>query len=237
MLTACAVAGAAGAATAAPAGDLIVSQTEGLTPGQVVTVSGSGFDEAKGIYVAVCVDNGPGATPTPCLGGVDVEGSGGGSAWISSNPPSYAAGLPTPFGPGGTFEVALPVAVEDPVAGVDCREVQCAVAVRYDHTRVDDRTGDVLVPIAFAAEGAVADAPAATDPEPEATPEPEMTAYAAEEVADDGAASSADEEAGADGPLIAGIAGAVLLLAAGALLVARRRRTPPAAEPASDPTS
>ncbi len=33
------------------------------------------------------------------------EGDGGASVWISDNPPSYAAGLPRPYGPGGSFRV------------------------------------------------------------------------------------------------------------------------------------
>lgn len=226
-LAACAMTGAA-TASAAPAGDLTVSQVDGLTPGQAVTVTGAGFDESKGIYVAICVDNGPGATPTPCLGGVDMEGATGGSTWISSNPPSYAAGLTTPFGPGGTFEVTLPAVAEDAVAGVDCREASCAVTVRYDHTRADDRTGDVLIPITFAAEGAeapTAETPAEA-PADDTTPAPDVTADDAEaEPADADATVEADDDAGANGALIAGAVGVVLIAAVvGSLLLARRRR-------------
>lgn len=233
-LAACAMTGAA-TASAAPAGDLTVSQVDGLTPGQAVTVTGAGFDESKGIYVAICVDNGPGATPTPCLGGVDMEGATGGSTWISSNPPSYAAGLTTPFGPGGTFEVTLPAVAEDAVAGVDCREAACAVTVRYDHTRADDRTGDVLIPITFAAEGAPTAETPAEAPADDATPAPDVTADDAEaEPADADAAVEVDDDAGVNGALIAGAVGVVLIAAVvGGLLLARRRR----AGLASNPTS
>ncbi|MDM8085877.1 hypothetical protein QUV83_13960 [Cellulomonas cellasea] len=235
-LVACAMTGAT-AASAAPAGDLTVSQTDGLTPGQAVTVSGAGFDESKGIYVAICVDNGPGATPTPCLGGVDMEGTAGGSAWVSSNPPSYAAGLTTPFGPGGTFEVTLPAVAEDAVAGVDCREVSCAVTVRYDHTRADDRTGDVLIPITFAADGA-AETPATETPAADATPAAEPTEGVADEAESAepvDATAEADEDTGVNGPLVAGAIGVVLLAAiAGGLLLARRHRGALAAQAADD---
>lgn len=229
---ACAMTGAT-AASAAPAGDLTVSQTDGLTPGQAVTVSGAGFDEAKGIYVAICVDNGPGATPTPCLGGVDMEGTAGGSAWVSSNPPSYAAGLTTPFGPGGTFEVTLPAVAEDAVAGVDCREVSCAVTVRYDHTRADDRTGDVIIPITFAADGA-AEAPAAQAPAADATPAAEQAVNEAEGAEPVDATTEADDDTGVNGPLVAGAIGVVLLAAVVVvgLLLARRRRGAPTAQAA-----
>jgi len=85
----------AGAGSAAAAPGISVSKSSGLNPaGDRITVSGSGFDVTKGIYVAVCVDNGPGQVPTPCLGGADQSGGSGGSAWISSNPPSYGQGSP-----------------------------------------------------------------------------------------------------------------------------------------------
>ena len=35
--------------------------------------------------------------------------TGGGTVWVSSNPPIYATGLTTPYGPGGTFDVQLKV--------------------------------------------------------------------------------------------------------------------------------
>lgn len=129
---------------------LTVSQATGLPEtGGTVTVSGRGYDTEKGIYVAVCVDTGPGNVPTPCLGGMDMSGSAGGSAWISSNPPGYGQGLAKPFGPGGTFQVTLSVVAVDPVTGNDCRVLRCAVVTRADHTRSDDRSSDVRVPIVF----------------------------------------------------------------------------------------
>jgi hypothetical protein len=135
-------------AMAAPG--ITVSKSAGLDPaGESITVSGSGFDVTKGIYVAVCVDNGPGQVPTPCLGGVDTSGTGGGSAWISSNPPSYGEGLATPYGPGGSFTVTLSVVASDPVTGTDCRKVQCAVVTRADHTRTADRSQDARVRLTF----------------------------------------------------------------------------------------
>lgn len=142
----------AGAGQAAAAPGITVSRAAGLNPaGDTITVNGTGFDVTKGIYVAVCVDNGPGQVPTPCLGGVDTSGSGGGSAWISSNPPSYGVGLATPYGPGGSFSVTLNVAAVDPVTGTDCRRVACAAVTRADHTRTSDRGQDARVRLSFAA--------------------------------------------------------------------------------------
>jgi hypothetical protein len=52
-----------------------------------VTVTGRGFDETVGIYLALCVVPKPGERPTPCGGGVNKGGTGESSYWISSNPP------------------------------------------------------------------------------------------------------------------------------------------------------
>src|SRR5689334_20243775 len=87
-VVALAVAGSPAAAQAAagPAGQTVAaSVTSGLNPaGTKVTVRGSGFDLNKGIYVAFCVNKGPGQLPSPCLGGVDMKGESGSSVWISS---------------------------------------------------------------------------------------------------------------------------------------------------------
>jgi hypothetical protein len=142
---------AAGPAAAAP--KISVSQSKGLDPdGQRVTVSGSGFNERVGIYVALCVDRGAGATPTPCLGGVDMSGESGSSAWISSNPPPYGEGLAEPYGPGGSFSVTLTVKAKD--VNTDCTKVQCVLATRADHTAKGDTSQLTRVPVAFATEQA-----------------------------------------------------------------------------------
>lgn len=154
---------------------LTVSRTTDLDPaGTTVTVTGAGFEETVGIYVGVCVDNGPSERPTPCLGGVDMGGEGGSSGWVSSNPPTYGKDLATPFGDGGTFELELTVQGTD--ANVDCSDAAaaprgCVLATFADHTRLTDRSADVRVPLTFAAAGA----PEPTATEPTAT-EPSTTA-------------------------------------------------------------
>ncbi|MFI2664453.1 hypothetical protein [Micromonospora carbonacea] len=117
--------------------------------GASVTVSGTGYDVTKGIYVAFCVDNGAGVAPSPCGGGADTTGSTGASHWISSNPPSYGEGLAKPYGTGGSFRVTLTVGTR--IGDVDCTVRRCVVATRADHTRPADRSQDVRVPITFAA--------------------------------------------------------------------------------------
>ncbi|MEV8510902.1 hypothetical protein [Dactylosporangium sp. NPDC051484] len=131
---------------------LTVSPSTGLSrAGATVSISGRGYDVAKGIYVAYCVDNGAGAIPTPCGGGADTSGSLGASHWISSNPPSYAEGLAVPYGAGGSFTATLKVTAT--IGDVDCTVRRCAVITRADHTRTADRSQDVRVPVTFTAGG------------------------------------------------------------------------------------
>ncbi|MGC4944510.1 LPXTG cell wall anchor domain-containing protein [Kribbella sp. DT2] len=165
------VASAVPAATG-PQGQVVtVSRSQGLDPnGTSVTVRGRGFDLNKGIYVAFCVSKGPGQLPSPCLGGVDMQGASGTSAWISSNPPSYGEGLATPFtqsGGKGSFEVRLTVKAKDQFTNCLDRKVApngCVIGTRADHTRTADRTADVLIPVTFA--GASSSKPTATTPTP-----------------------------------------------------------------------
>lgn len=127
---------------------LTVTPTRGLsTFGQTVKVSGRGFDETVGIYVGLCVLPRPGAKPSPCGGGIDQDGSSQASAWISSNPPPYGSNLAKPYKRGGTFTVRIKVSPR--IGSFDCRVVRCAVVARADHTRANDRTWDVSVPVTF----------------------------------------------------------------------------------------
>ncbi|MBG0857438.1 immunoglobulin I-set domain protein [Streptomyces spinoverrucosus] len=117
------------------------------TADQTLTVTGSGYDVDKGIYVALCVDNGAGELPTPCVGGVDMTGTSHSSAWISSNPPDYGEDLAIPYGEGGTFQVELTVDAKDEFT--DCFKAKCVLATRADHTLSGDRSQDVKVPVSF----------------------------------------------------------------------------------------
>ncbi|MFF3844384.1 hypothetical protein [Streptomyces sp. NPDC002328] len=159
LLPAASPAIAAGGSATGPEGQkLTVSKTTGLAAaGETVTVTGSGYNTEKGIYVAFCVDNGAGKTPTPCVGGVDMSGESGASVWVSSNPPSYGTGLAKPYGGSGrqgTFSVQIKVRAKD--ANTDCTAagVKCAVITRNDHTRGGDQSQTVRVPVTFGTGGA-----------------------------------------------------------------------------------
>ena len=130
---------------------LSLSQAEGLDPaGTLITVRGSGFDESKGVYLFVC-NQAAWTAARRCIGGVNVDGSSPLSQWVSSNPPSYARGLTIPYEAGGSFVVPLLVRATDSATNfIDCTTVQCGVVAFADHTRRDDRSQDVFVPITFA---------------------------------------------------------------------------------------
>ncbi|MFD9859656.1 hypothetical protein [Streptomyces alboflavus] len=138
-----------GSATGPQGQRLTVTPVNELAPKkQKLTVTGSGYDEKKGIYAALCVDNGPGRTPTPCVGGAATDGGSKASAWISNNPPPHGADLAVPYGKDGSFKVELTVDAKD--GSTDCRTTRCVLATRADHTLPGDRSQDVRVPVTFA---------------------------------------------------------------------------------------
>jgi hypothetical protein len=114
---------------------------------QTVVVTGKGFDETIGIYLAYCVVPKPGLAPTPCGGGANKAGMGSASTWISSNAPPYADGLAIAFKGGGRFSEKL--AITKMIGKFDCTKVKCAITVRSDHLHQGDRTNDLFIPITF----------------------------------------------------------------------------------------
>ncbi|MEU6485455.1 hypothetical protein [Streptomyces sp. NPDC046887] len=240
-------AAAAGGSAKGPEGQsLTVSKTSGLNAtGETVTVRGSGYNTEKGIYVAFCVDNGVGKTPTPCVGGVDMSGESGASVWVSSHPPSYGKGLAKPYqgsGRKGGFSVSLKVRAKD--ANTDCTKpgVSCAVITRNDHTRGGDQSQTVRIPVTFGGAAAPGKPTPSTgrtnspssDPGSTGTPSPGATTEGT--TPSDGASASAapggplaSTGSGTALPLSLGAAG--LVVAGGtAWLWARRRRSAGAGE-------
>lgn len=126
-------------------GQVLSVDKAGVRAGSMIIVTGKGFDETVGIYLAFCVMPAKGKTPTPCGGGVNKAGMGEASYWISSNPPPYAMGLTDEYLPGGRFKHS--VKVSRLIGEIDCRKVKCAITVRADHLRSTDRTHDLFIPI------------------------------------------------------------------------------------------
>lgn len=174
---------------------LSISQAAGLDPaGQTISVSGQGYPTDKGIYVAFCVIPPTNLPPTPCGGGRGDQGGGEGdsSLWVSSNPPVYAVGVPTPYGPDGTFSGTLTIGAAL-AEGTDCREVRCAVVSRADHTRSSDRSLDLFVPVTFGeipSPPADPGTPTTTEPPPAPTVPTTVPALDPKQVAPPGTISS-----------------------------------------------
>ena len=113
--------------------------------GSMITVSGNRFDETVEIYLAFCVIPKKGEVPTPCGGGINKAGTGEASFWISSNPPPYAIGLTHEYLPGGRFTERVQVSRK--IGKFDCTKVKCAITVRADHLRGNDRSYDMFIPV------------------------------------------------------------------------------------------
>ncbi|CAM5414428.1 hypothetical protein [Streptomyces aurantiogriseus] len=118
--------------------------------GQVINVTGSGFNTGQGIYVGLCVVEGnQGDTkPTPCLGGQDETGSTGASHWVNNIFGGMFANS-SKFGTGGTFNVNIYVKATLDDGRVCGQDVDCAVVTRADHFDSGDRKYDVHVPVTF----------------------------------------------------------------------------------------
>ncbi|MEU8139281.1 WxL domain-containing protein [Streptodolium elevatio] len=139
-----------------PAGQtLTVSDTTIDPDGQTVTVSGTGFNRTRptgydGIYVGLCVYQGPGQVASPCVGGVDMSGGSGSSLWVGDHVPAYGVGLAKPFNKGsGAFEYQLTLTAKDEFTDCTATGVQCVVSTRADHTSSADRQDDVQIPVTF----------------------------------------------------------------------------------------
>lgn len=157
--------------------ELTVSPVRDLDPaGSRLRVTGRGYDPAVGIYLAICVDQGPAQPPSPCVGGVDTSGESESAVWISDDPPPYGEDLAAPFGPGGSFSfdlIATARTTDDAGTTVaDCYDpnTRCVVATRADHTNSAERRADVKVPIYF-----VGQTPTPGDPSDPAPPTADVT--------------------------------------------------------------
>lgn len=126
-----------------------------LHAGDLVTVTGTGYNPKTGIYVSFCeLPDDPEKKPGPCLGDIpasedaaaDASGELLASAWVSNNWAWKA--FATHQYSGNDFHVQL--VVPDPVGnGADCTAHACGIVTRADHTAAKDRVQDVGVAIAW----------------------------------------------------------------------------------------
>jgi hypothetical protein len=144
-LTMAAMPSAQAASVKGSQGQVLTASATSAKSGSMITVTGNRFDETVGIYLAFCVVPKKGQPPTPCGGGVNKAGLGDSSFWISSNPPPYAVGLTEEYLPGGRF--THKVMVSKKIGKFDCTKVKCAITVRADHLRSNDRSSDLFIPV------------------------------------------------------------------------------------------
>jgi len=132
-----------------------------ITAGDVLIVRGTGFDPKIGIYVSICAVPEPGQKPGPCLGGVpegamqEHEPAAPGTAepqssvWITDDW-AWRSFATQGYDEGSDGDFTARLLVADPAQqNLDCAEVACAVTTRADHTAVNDRVQDMLLPVAF----------------------------------------------------------------------------------------
>jgi hypothetical protein len=144
-LTMAAMPSAQAASVKGSQGQVLTASATSAKSGSMITVTGNRFDETVGIYLAFCVVPKKGQPPTPCGGGVNKAGLGDSSFWISSNPPPYAVGLTEEYLPGGRF--THKVQISKKIGKFDCTKVKCAITVRADHLRSNDRSSDLFIPV------------------------------------------------------------------------------------------
>jgi hypothetical protein len=133
--------------------------TSHIATGQRFTVTGTGYDAERGIYVAICQIPAEGEKPSPCIGGVPeqeqeqvAEGTVqyAASNWINDDWAWKLFGARSYDDPeAGTFTAYLEVgdAASD---AVDCVRNACAIFTRNDHTAASDRVQDLHLPVRFA---------------------------------------------------------------------------------------
>lgn len=138
--------------------DATLQDLAAVNPGDRLVVTGTGYDEGSGIYVAICkIPDSPEQRPGPCLGGVpeldeEREATPGvveyaASNWINDDWAWRLFGARSFEGNGSfTAYILVPPAADE---NVDCTVESCALYTRNDHTDLDNRMQDLYLPVAF----------------------------------------------------------------------------------------
>jgi hypothetical protein len=143
----------------APSPVLALSKATGVDPaGETITVDGSGFDSARGVYGMFC-KRAAGALGTAGgrAGGADCAST---QFWITNPGPGVPPSGTTPWTGSGTFQLSFPVSAT--FKAIDCQAsgVVCGIQIRNDHNDPGAYDQDAFAPIAFA--GGEAAGPTAT---------------------------------------------------------------------------
>ena len=169
----------AGSAAAEPAsatdGDrsLTISESADIAvTDSVVTVSGTGFDPAVDVYLAICAADLVPADPlTFCLGGAVPDGNPGGAWAVVTSAPDGRANAAT-FTSGGSFSVDLNI---DSAVGssVDCLTEGCLLVARSAGAP-EQRPADITIPLTFTEASQTSEAPSTVSPETVGLPEAQI---------------------------------------------------------------
>lgn len=130
-------------------------EPDNLHAGDLVTVTGTGYDSSIGIYVSFCqLPSDTSKKPGPCLGDIPASEDSAeeaaddllSSAWVSNNWAWKAFATHQFTGDGFSVNLVVP---EPAGNGADCLEKPCGIVTRADHTAASDRVQDVALPIAW----------------------------------------------------------------------------------------
>ncbi|TDD47495.1 hypothetical protein E1263_34375 [Kribbella antibiotica] len=130
-----------------------------LTDGAQLAVKVSGLRNSRentaaapsGFYVMTAVDKGAGQTASPAIGGADMTGKSGQSAWITNYPYAGSENIVVRIGADLIARTTVTVASKDDLT--DCSKIAtgCVLYLRADHRSTANRAFDVRVPLNFAA--------------------------------------------------------------------------------------
>lgn len=129
-----------------------------LSPGSTLKIKGSGYNSKIGIYVSFCKIPALNQKPSPCLGEIPASKESAqqaqrtqlASAWITDNFVWRSFATHSYSNPAtGEFAVELTVP-ELKSNGLDCIAESCAIVTRADHTALNDRVQDLMLPVRFA---------------------------------------------------------------------------------------
>ncbi|RIJ69795.1 hypothetical protein D1871_21300 [Nakamurella silvestris] len=152
------------AMTVSAAGGSPIAKENGtlvLTAGTSVSVSVSGLTQGvdgtgggtksnpNGYYLMVAAEV-PGGLASPAIGGVDMAGGSGGSAWLTNHP--YAGSEQVVNSISGSGYASATMTVQSSDEFVNCAQAAngCVLYLRVDHRQTGNRDFDVKLPLRFA---------------------------------------------------------------------------------------
>ncbi|MFB6719569.1 HtaA domain-containing protein [Kribbella sp. NPDC056345] len=135
-----------------------------LTNGAQLAVKVSGLRNSRentaaapnGFYVMTAVDNGAGQTASPAIGGADLTGKSGQSAWITNYPYAGSENIVVRIGTDLVARTTVTVASKDDLTDCTSTPRGCVLYLRADHRSTANRAFDVRVPLEFATASALA---------------------------------------------------------------------------------